>query len=40
MPHTWRQRLHRLAELDLPGIFHIVSAGDGVSFDTFWRELL
>lgn len=34
------QRLYRLAELDLPGIFHIVNAGEGVSFDTFARTAL
>jgi len=38
-PHL-AQRLRRLAELDLPGIFHIVSAGKGVSFDTFARTAL
>ena len=38
-PHL-AQRLYRLAELDLPGIFHIVSAGEGVSFDTFARTAL
>jgi len=38
-PHL-AQRLRRLAELDLPGIFHIVSAGEGVSFDTFARTAL
>jgi len=38
-PHL-AQRLYRLAELDLPGIFHIVSAGKGVSFDTFARTAL
>ena len=38
-PHL-AQRLRRLAELDLPGVFHIVSAGEGVSFDTFARTAL
>ena len=38
-PHL-AQRLHRLAELDLPGTFHIVNAGEGVSFDTFARTAL
>lgn len=38
-PHL-AQRLHRLAELDLPGIFHIVNAGEGVSFDRFARTAL
>jgi len=38
-PHL-AQRLCRLAELDLPGIFHIVSAGEGVSFDRFARTAL
>ena len=38
-PHL-AQRLRRLAELDLPGVFHIVSAGEGVSFDTLARTAL
>ena len=38
-PHL-AQRLRRLAELDLPGIFHIVNAGEGVSFETFTRTAL
>ena len=38
-PHL-AQRLYRLAELDLPGIYHIVGAGEGVSFDTFARTAL
>jgi dTDP-4-dehydrorhamnose reductase len=33
-------RLRELVELDLPGIFHVVSAGDGASFETFTREAL
>lgn len=33
-------RLRELVELDLPGIFHVVSAGDGASFETFAREAL
>jgi dTDP-4-dehydrorhamnose reductase len=38
-PHL-AQQLYRLARLDLPGIFHIVGAGEGVSFDTFARTAL
>lgn len=30
-------RLRRLALLDLPGIYHVVNAGDGASFDDFAR---
>lgn len=30
-------RLRELALLDLPGIFHVVNAGDGASFETFAR---
>jgi len=33
-------RLRDLAVLDLPGIYHVVSAGDGASFETFSREAL
>ena len=33
-------RLRELVELDLPGIFHVVSAGDGATFETFTREAL
>lgn len=33
-------RLRELAELDLPGIYHVVNAGDGVSFETFSRTAL
>jgi dTDP-4-dehydrorhamnose reductase len=31
------QRLRDLAEMDLPGIFHIVNAGDGASYEEFAR---
>jgi dTDP-4-dehydrorhamnose reductase len=31
------RRLRELAVLDLPGIFHVVNAGDGASFETFAR---
>jgi dTDP-4-dehydrorhamnose reductase len=31
------QRLCRLAELDLPGTFHVVSSGEGASFEDFAR---
>ena len=33
-------RLRELVELDLPGVFHVVSAGEGASFDSFAREAL
>ena len=31
-------RLRELAELDLPGIYHVVNAGEGASFESFARE--
>lgn len=34
------RRLRELAQLDLPGTFHIVSAGDGVSYEEFARTAL
>jgi len=30
-------RLRELAELDLPGVFHVVNAGEGTSFEGFTR---
>ena len=33
-------RLRELAELDLPGIYHVVNAGDGVTFEAFARTAL
>lgn len=33
-------RLRELALLDLPGIYHVVSSGDGASFETFSVEAL
>ena len=33
-------RLRELAQLDLPGIFHVVNAGDGVSYEGFARAVL
>ncbi len=33
-------RLRKLAVLDLPGIYHVVNAGDGASFETFARTAL
>ena len=33
-------RLRELAQLDLPGIYHVVSSGDGASFETFSIEAL
>lgn len=35
-PHLARQ-LHRLAQLDLPGIYHVVNSGEGASFADFAR---
>ena len=34
------RRLRQLAELDLPGIYHVVNAGDGASFEEFAREAI
>ena len=33
-------RLRELAKLDLPGIYHVVNAGDGASFEKFARTAL
>ena len=33
-------RLRELAELDLPGVYHVVSSGDGASFETFSIEAM
>ena len=33
-------RLRELAALDLPGVYHVVNAGDGASFEGFAREAL
>ena len=33
-------RLRELAQLDLPGIYHVVNAGSGVSFEEFTRAAL
>lgn len=33
-------RLRELVELGLPGVFHVVSSGEGASFETFTREAL
>ena len=33
-------RLRELAVLDLPGIYHVVSSGEGASFETFSIEAL
>jgi dTDP-4-dehydrorhamnose reductase len=33
-------RLRELAQLDLPGIFHVVNAGNGASFEEFARATL
>jgi dTDP-4-dehydrorhamnose reductase len=32
------ERLRQLAELDLPGIYHVVNSGEGASFEDFVRE--
>jgi dTDP-4-dehydrorhamnose reductase len=34
------QRLDRLAQMDLPGIYHVVNAGSGASFERFARAAL
>ena len=34
------QRLHQLAQQDLPGIYHVVNAGEGVSYEEFARTAL
>jgi dTDP-4-dehydrorhamnose reductase len=33
-------RLRELANLDLPGIYHVVSTGEGATYDTFARKAL
>lgn len=33
-------RLRELAQLDLPGIYHVVNAGEGVSYEVFARTAL
>ena len=33
-------RLRELAQLDLPGVFHVVNAGEGVSYEEFARATL
>lgn len=33
-------RLRRLAELDLPGVYHVVNAGEGASFSEFARAAM
>lgn len=33
-------RLRQLAELDLPGVYHVVNSGDGASYEEFAREAL
>jgi dTDP-4-dehydrorhamnose reductase len=38
--HDLAVRLRELAELDLPGVYHVVNSGDGASFETFTREAL
>jgi len=32
------RQLHRLARLDLPGIYHVVNAGEGITFEDFARR--
>jgi dTDP-4-dehydrorhamnose reductase len=34
------QRLRELAEMDLPGVFHIANAGDGASYEEFARRVV
>jgi dTDP-4-dehydrorhamnose reductase len=31
-------RLRELAEMDLPGVYHVVNSGEGASYETFARE--
>ena len=38
--HDLAVRLRELVEMDLPGVFHVVSSGEGASFETFTREAL
>ncbi len=38
-PHL-AQRLYRLAEMDFPGVFHVVNSGAGASFEEFARRAL
>jgi dTDP-4-dehydrorhamnose reductase len=33
-------RLRQLAELDLPGVYHVVNSGDGASYEEFARRAL
>ena len=33
-------RLRELAAIDLPGVYHVVNAGEGASFEVFTREAL
>jgi dTDP-4-dehydrorhamnose reductase len=32
------RRLHHLAQVDLPGIYHVVNAGEGATFESFARS--
>jgi len=32
------RQLHRLAQIDLPGIYHVVNAGEGCTFEAFARR--
>jgi len=34
------RQLYRLGQLDLPGIYHVVNAGDGASFEDFARAAI
>jgi dTDP-4-dehydrorhamnose reductase len=34
------RRLHQLAQLDLPGTYHVVNGGEGVTFESFARGAL
>jgi dTDP-4-dehydrorhamnose reductase len=38
--HDLAVRLRELVELDLPGVVHVVSSGEGATFETFTREAL
>lgn len=38
--HDLARRLRELAQLDLPGVYHVVNSGEGASFETFSIEAL
>ena len=34
------RQIYRLAQLDLPGVFHVVNSGEGASFESFARAVI